>query len=214
MFYNDQQAAGRDHNENVIEESEDDEETSNSDEEILSDYLTDFGDDIEALVLNAVGGDLELAALLIPMFHKLQYTETHTNITQKVDAWHTAVSEVPSVSSSGQTPTSNYPSTGGNDDSRDNSSRKRRRGDYSTISTADRGIGRDEEDEDDDDQEPKAGGEDEEAGVIRDLPRLACPFNKSDPVKYGIRRDVTESAGKPQYRICAGPGFSTIQRLK
>lgn len=58
MFYNDQQAVRNPQKRDKFEESEDDDEISDSEEEVLSDQLTDFNDDLEALVLKAVGGDL------------------------------------------------------------------------------------------------------------------------------------------------------------
>lgn len=77
VFYNDQQAVRHPQKRENFEESEDDDEISDSEEEVLSDQLTDFNDDLEALVLKAVGGDLYarfsfvLFSLNIPSRHSL-----------------------------------------------------------------------------------------------------------------------------------------------
>lgn len=41
--------------------------------------------------------------------------------------------------------------------------------------------------------------------------RLACPFNKMDPFKYSIRNGLGK---KDKYRVCVGPGFTSIHRLR
>ncbi|KUJ09930.1 uncharacterized protein LY89DRAFT_740342 [Mollisia scopiformis] len=211
VFYNDQQTVSHNQNGDGLEESEDDEEISDSEEEVLSDQLTDFNDDLEALVLKTVGGDLELAAYLIPIFHKMQYTDQLANITQKVDSWHNAlaINKCSPGTGAGQTPSSNARSPDGN-----GRAQKRRRGlgsDRPIKESQDEDP--DDDEDDDDNQDSKGAGEDGEGGVNTELPRLACPFNKVDPIKYGIH-GVTDNSGKSQYRICAGPGFANIQRLK
>lgn len=152
----------------------------------------------------------ELAAYLIPIFHKLQYTETLANITQKIDSWHTSINRCSPGTGAGQTPSSNARSPDGN-----GSARKRRRGlgsDRPIKESQDDDA--DDDDDDEDNQDSKGAGEDGDGGASGELPRLACPFNKVDPVKYGIQHGACESNAKSQYRICAGPGFTTIQRLK
>jgi hypothetical protein len=40
--------------------------------------------------------------------------------------------------------------------------------------------------------------------------KLACPFHKHNPQKYGINH----STGSTTYRTCAGPGWDTVGRMK
>jgi hypothetical protein len=50
---------------------------------------------------------------------------------------------------------------------------------------------------------PSSGSEDQGR-------RLACPFHKNDPSKYGIAPHSPDA----KYRSCAGPGFTSMTRLR
>jgi hypothetical protein len=50
-----------------------------------------------------------------------------------------------------------------------------------------------------------------DATPIAPLQTFACPFFKMNPLKYSIQQG---QANDKQYRVCAGPGWKTIQLLK
>jgi hypothetical protein len=43
-----------------------------------------------------------------------------------------------------------------------------------------------------------------------EVPKLACPFHKHSPQKYGVKH----STGSTTYRACASPGWDTVGRMK
>jgi hypothetical protein len=161
---------------------------------------------VEAIAIAAVGYDLETAAHLIPILHKLQRKESMAAITQKIGPWRDSIRNCSPGTGVGQTPSSNtQTSTSGMD------RRKRQRDLRSGDTSRDRDQN-DSSDDDHDDPDPKRVKGNAENG--RELPRLACFFNKRDPAKYRVRHDATEGLERTQYRTCEGPGFATIQRLK
>jgi len=161
-----------------------------------------YGDNLEKVVLSAVGDDLGLAAFLIHLLH-----QDLSAARRKVENWtymYTAAPQgSPENTPAGETPTEQ-------DADRDqDTSRKRKRntsdeegdGEHEEL-PEDNG---DHEDEDPDDMDNKAQSDPQtNAGVM-----LACPFNKKDPFRYGgggyvkDKRDrSTRSAqalGSPQF---------------
>ncbi len=60
-------------------------------------------DDLEAIVLNAFGGDLTLAARLIPVIHKSLHSELCETVIQKVNPWRDSLKKC-SPGADGQSP--------------------------------------------------------------------------------------------------------------
>jgi hypothetical protein len=179
-----------------LENEEDDDDWSGQD------------DNLEIVVLEALGGDLVLAANLIPILHKSFYSEFSANITQKVGPWRHDVTKC----SPGTEGTNSEQISSTNSRSNESNPRKRQRrpGPVNRNRDADE---EDEEDEDDDNnRDPKdlSGSPDTEGVLLR----LACPFHKRDATKYCIQHDAVEGSKKTEYRTCEGPGFKSIQRLK
>lgn len=203
-------------------EGDDDEFQDEEDDNDASDQ-----DDIEAMVLAAFGGgDLTLAAHLIPILFKEKYSKSVSEIARKVGPWRFAVtSAAPGAGNSGAGERAR--NTGGASGSQPSSGgRKRPRTSSSGSFTRNRS---DNNAEDNEGSEESAGGGggggggDGGEGIsqVDDLTcllKLACPFHKLNPDKYGIQhgQDVEpgENSKKQGYRVCAGPGFRTIQRLK
>jgi hypothetical protein len=188
--------------------SEDDEDgNGDPDNEEDDDDWSGQDANLEIVVLEALGGDLVLAANLIPILHKSFYSEFSANITKKVGPWRYDVTKCsPGTEGASSEPISS------NTRSNESNPRKRQRrpGHLSHNRDAD------EEDEEDDDDEnarnPKdLGGSPDTGGVLL---RLACPFHKLDPTKYCIQHEAVEGSKKADYRSCEGPGFKSIQRLK
>jgi hypothetical protein len=75
-------------------------------------------------------------------------------------------------------------------------------------------VDNDEDDDEDDEEEGKSPSDKPGASSAIPLPRLACPFHKLNPAKYGIHHAQDQHSKKVDYRTCAGPGFKSIQRLK
>jgi hypothetical protein len=186
-----------DRDEDDDDDDDDDDEWSGQDDDI----------DIEAVVLRALGGDLSLAAYLIPILHRSFYADRIINATQKVAPWRNNIIKCSPDGSTGREPSldvsSNQP--GG-------SRKKRRRESENQSREADEDEDRDDDDEDN--GSPQGIGGNPDTGGHGIVHRLACPFHKFKPAKYGIQRSMAENSRKPDYRTCAGPGFKTIQRLK
>jgi hypothetical protein len=198
------------------EEDEDGDEDEDEDEEDYEDEWSGQDDNFEARLVEALGHDLPLAAYLIPLVRKEFHSQVSTIITQKVNPWRNGLTKCApdtGTTSSGKTTSSsaaaNASKTSANDP------RKRSRG----LGAGSRDQDVEDEDEDDDDEdddkrEPKRLKDHPESeGVTQNL-RLACHFYKRDPSKYGIQHDAVDNGKKPDYRVCAGPGFKNITRLK
>lgn len=181
---------------------------SESEEEDESDQQSTQDDELEAMVLKALGNDLGLAAHLIPILHKSLYMEPFATIKQKVDPWRNAINTCSPGGGAAQTPSVNSQAQEGG------SSRKRRRPGSNNFHRDRDEEEENEEEEDEDNQGSKDVKDDGEAGPFKELPRLACPFHKKNPRKYCIQHDLAESSKKHEYRSCEGPGFTSIQRLK
>lgn len=186
--------------------------TSESEDDDYDNDWSGQNNDVEGLVLEALQGDLPFAAQLIPVLHKYFYLESAKGVTQKVSPWRygitkrspgTAQSSAQASSSSGHNRESTNP-------------RKRHR---SFVIQNNEPIG-DQDDEDDHSEgdgnrRPKGANGPLQIDGAFELPRLACPFNKWNPQKYGIKHEAVGSSQKTDYyRACAGPGFKSIQRLK
>jgi hypothetical protein len=190
-------------------EDEDDAEDDEEDNE--DNDWSGQDDNLEAIVLAALGGNLPLAAHLIPTLHKALYSEFSTKITRKVGPWcHGLAKSAPGMGSSG-----NQDVTSSNVHMNDSTSNPRKRQRRSTGHDRDP----DEEEDDDGDEDDEKGnpdglGDTPETGGLAQNPRLACPFHKRSPEKYCIQHGNVENSKKSDYRACAGPGFKNIQRLK
>lgn len=195
---------------------EDEEEDEDEDEEDDGDDWSGQDDDLEARLVEALGHDLPLAAYLIPHLYRVFHSEVSTNITQKVDPWRNSVrkcaTDIDTTSSSKTTSSSTAANTS---NSSNTDPRKRQRG-LGAASHDQDPEDEDEEDEDDEDDKrgPKRLKDHPESGVVAQHPRLACHFYKLDPSKYGVHHETVENGKKPDYRVCAGPGFKNITRLK
>jgi hypothetical protein len=192
---------------------EDDDESDESEDDNSDNDWNGQDDNLEAIILEALQGDLPFAAKLIPILHQHLYSERATSTAQKVSPWRYGIkncSPGAGRSSSEQTSSSNTRAS----DSTSNPRKRQRR-----LSSQNQGLERDEDEEDDDeDGNGKRGpkgvdGNGQESNSL-ELPRLACLFHKRDPARYGIQHGAAQSSKKADYRSCAGPGFKSIQRLK
>jgi hypothetical protein len=187
---------------------DDDDENEDPDNEEDDDDWSGQDAKLEIVVLEALGGDLVLAATLIPILHKSFYSEVSANVTQKVGPWRYDVTKC-SPRTEG---TSSEPISSTHTRANESNPRKRPRlpGQINHKRDAD------EEDEEDDDDEntrdPKDLRGSPDTGSV--LLRLACPFHKLDPTKYCIQHEAVDGSKKTEYRSCEGPGFKSIQRLK
>jgi hypothetical protein len=196
---------GDDENEEGDEEDDDDDENDWSGQD----------DNLEARLIEALGHDLPLAAYLIPLLYKVFRSEVSAKITRTVGPWcHDVTKCAPDRgSSSGKTPSSNAAVNSSNVSNND--ARKRSRG----LDSLDHDHEPDDEDEDDEDEDddkrdPKRSKNRLDSSGPAPNPRLACPFYKLDPAKYSVQHETIENGKKPDYRVCAGPGFRSITRLK
>lgn len=188
-----------------------DSDTSDDNEDDANDWSGQDAN-LEAIILDALQGDLVLAAQLIPMLHNSLYTELALNITQKVGPWRRGITKC--SPGSGTTPTDQRSFT--NTRSSDTISNGRKRQRRSEFNNQNRKINEDDDEEEEDEdekREPVAPGDASDG--INPLPRLACLFNKHNPMKYGVQYGNTaDTTNNTEYRICAGPGFNGITRLK
>jgi hypothetical protein len=195
---------GDDENEEDCEEDEEDENDWSGQD-----------DNLEARLVEALGHDLPLAAYLIPHLYKVLRSEVSAKITRTVGPWcHDLTKCAPERgTSSGKTPSSNAAANTSNVPNSD--PRKRSRGlDSMSHDHEPDDEDEDDEDEDDDKRDPKRTKNHRDSGGPAPNPRLACPFFKLDPLKYGVQHETVENGKKTDYRVCAGPGFKSITRLK
>jgi hypothetical protein len=205
----------------AIESSNSDSEMDEGEDDSSEEGENDSGDDndwsgqnnnLEGLVLEALQGDLAFAAQLIPVLHKYFYSESAKGVTQKVSPWRYGVTKC----SPGTGPSSEQTSSPSVQNRESTSSRKRHRA--SMIQNHEPTRDKDDEDdhsEDDGNRQPKGSNGPLQIDGVLELPRLACPFHKWNPEKYGIQHEAVGSSQKTDYyRSCAGPGFKSIQRLK
>ncbi|KAK4209755.1 POZ-AT hook-and zinc finger-containing protein 1 [Rhypophila decipiens] len=187
---------------------------SDSEDETAGESDTDNDDDnewsgqngnLESLIIDAVDGDLSLAAFLVPVLHH----DFQLALKSKVESWQCTTAHGSADSShTGKPSSADLPR--GQDG---NNSRKRRR--RSSSDGGGRGApngGDGDEGDEDDDRDGDLGQSPPDG--IDSAPTLACPFHKRDPVKYGIQPGNSAGTKKHKYRGCIGPGYKSIQRLK
>ncbi|KAK9423213.1 hypothetical protein SUNI508_04507 [Seiridium unicorne] len=200
---------------------ESDSDNDSDDGESSNDDWSGQEDEIEPIVLSAVGNDLELAAYLIPILHQQMSAETSRSVNRKVGIWQSAMMTsyggqfVPPLQTLNDGTTGQSSSGSYNQQSGSQVPRKRRR---SSSSDCDRDNDEDEADGDDKEDGDGEGDGGDQAGQTpgksEELRRLACPFHKLDPKKYAIQYGVQDNHKKTDYKTCSGPGFKSIQRLK
>jgi hypothetical protein len=216
----DQTESNAEAQENELEAEPSDTETGDddeSDEDLDEDEDNDWSgqdDNLEVLALKACGGDLVLAAQVIPMLHKSIYSGIAENITSKVGPWRRGITVCPPPG--GRTRTSDQSSTSktGTNESSGKSRKRQRR---SSISIHDREREERDEEDDEDDEDKRGGkgrGDTLGSDDFEPIPRLACPFHKHNPTKYSIQHGSSDNSKRISYRSCGGPGFKSIQRLK
>jgi hypothetical protein len=188
------------------EEDEDDEEDENE--------WSGQDDNLEARLVEALGHDLPLAAYLIPLLYKEFRSEVSAKITRAVGPWCNEVTKcAPDGGTSGGKNSSSAAPNSSNISSND--ARKRSRGlDSMSHDHEPDEEDEDEDDEDDDKRDPKRSKNHPDSRGPTPNPRLACPFYKLDSSKYGVQHEAIETGKKTDYRVCAGPGFRSITRLK
>ncbi|CZR54039.1 uncharacterized protein PAC_03922 [Phialocephala subalpina] len=158
----------------------------------------------EALVIQAVGGDLDLAARLIPQLHAMWYQERsavlgpwQSGFTQHgpgAGNGHvgSAAMHIFSAGNSG----SNKSGNGDSNEQQDNQDH-----------------GQDEQQQDGNDDDRSGGPKKRARSISNEQQHFACHFHKKDPEKYNAFHS-SEQGGKAPYRTCAGPGFTSIRRLR
>lgn len=169
-------------------------------------------DNLEAIVIECLRGDLELAALWIPILHQSCYSKQTENVKQIVGPWRHAITKC-SPGDEGATG-AQTPSSTARSNEATGSSRKRQRRYGSTSRNRQAEDHEDDEDEEEDNGDSKGLGEPSDIANPVQTYRLACPFHKRNSGKYCIQHSRAENPRKTQYRACEGPGFKNIQRLK
>lgn len=178
-----------------------------SDSEDENDWSQDDG--LESTVISAVGGNLALASYLIPIIHKSRNEE----YAKMIHAWQDATQAQGYIKCSpgGHHHSSpHYTSSTYESGSRQGGSgpfKKRKR---SNSDDFDRKHERDDEEDGSGGSGDMGSPTDPPSG----LPLLACPFHKLDPDKYSAKGGNAGSKKRGSFRVCAGPGWKTIQRLK
>jgi hypothetical protein len=203
-------ASGEEIIDSDMSEEEEEEEEVDEDEENSDDEWSCQDDNLEAIVLEILGGDLKLAAQLIPVLHKSIYAESLANIAQKVGPWRNGLSK----SSAGAAETNSSKTNTSNELNHDSKSNSRKRQRRPGSASQSRGADDEEEDDEEGDEEGKSPSDKTGSESAVPLPRLACPFHKLNPAKYSIHHGEDQNSKKTDYRSCAGPGFKSIQRLK
>lgn len=200
------------------EEDDDDQEEDDDEEDDDEDEWSGQDNELERTVIRALGGDLSLAAHLIPILHKSVFSELTTTVTQKVGPWRRDVlTSSCGLASTESEQTGSRSSNSRTDDSTSTPRKRQRTSNPSTRMTEaeDEDDRNDDEHSDSDDgrRDPKRRRSSPASALLPLLPRLACPFYKRDPGKYSAQ-STGDSKSSTSYRACAGPGFKSIQRLK
>jgi hypothetical protein len=186
---------------------ESEEEDNSEDDDDSDDEWSCQVDNLQAIVLEALGGDLEVATHLILVLHKTIYTEFMANIAQKFGSRRNGLPKSTPPRAEETTSNKTTSSNEQNNDSRTNP-RKRQRRPHSVKQN--READEDEDDGDEDNQDGKSLGENHGCGSTVPLPRLAGLFHRLNPAKYGIQHGKVQNAEKTNYQSCAGPGFKSI----
>lgn len=192
------------------ERSGDEGEDDGNEESDEVDEWSGQDDNLEAMVVQALQGDLALAAQMIPVLHKMYYIKFQTIIKQKIGPWRNGITKC-----------SGGPEDGGGEScSPDqlNQSNPRKRQRRPGNNNQERGRNDDDPNEDGDDEngDSKETGDPAANSTPAQNPYLACPFHKFDPAKYSTQYSSSEIPEEKlnYYRSCAGPGSTSIQRLK
>ncbi|KAK4167480.1 hypothetical protein QBC43DRAFT_255955 [Cladorrhinum sp. PSN259] len=193
-------------------------EGSSDDEDEDDNDWSGENENLESLVISAVGLDYSLAAHLIPLIHR----DFNGALKSKVERWRCATTRTTTTAPTttahggGETSPEGNPSSANTSPTQGSGScRKRRRANSSGDAREDNGGWNEDEDHDDRKDRGNFGnmGPPSSPSGPRDSPLLACPFHKRDPIKYSMHRE-SGTAKKHKYRPCTGPGFKSIQRLK
>ncbi|KAK4224381.1 hypothetical protein QBC38DRAFT_485587 [Podospora fimiseda] len=189
--------------ESGVESGQESEGESDDEDEDDNDWSGE-NENLESLVISAVGLDYSLAAHLIPLIHR----DFNGALKSKVESWRCGTT----THGGGETSPGGNPSSANTSPTQGSgSARKRRRANSNGDIREDNGWNEDE-DYDDGKDLGNMGPPSSPTGP-RDSPLLACPFHKKDPIKYSMHRE-SGTAKKHKYRPCTGPGFKSIQRLK
>jgi len=165
---------------------------------------TGSADFVEAAIYQAAFPDQELAAHLISKMHGELLLGSSKKVSRKVSSWRAKITSCPTDSGTTSTEKAGTAKLNSSTPSSAGSKRGRMSG------SADSPFGEDEEDDIDDNDEnrrKRAKEDDIDGGLIATTQKLACPFNKMDPIKYSNLSGL-------QYRTCTGPGYATIQLLR
>jgi hypothetical protein len=156
----------------------------------------------EGIVIRMVGHDLALAASLIPILHIM----AHQKHASTIGLRGIAITQC----AGGSDGTAAHASALGGVKSRSSGGGRKRSADKT-------GSDRHAEKQDDEDEEvneehnSKKTRRDPEG--VEHAERLMCPFHKWKPDKYNLVYGAAQS-GNPKFRVCHGPGFPNIGRLK
>ncbi len=178
------------------DDAEDGDDNDDDDEEEDDNDWSGENDSLDATVIAAVGGDLVLAAFLIPLLHR----DFQSAVRTKVESWQYTAAPGTRDSTSGD----GQSSVPQEQQASPSNSRKRRR----RASSSGDGIKRDDEDGDSGDAgggAPGDGGGDDvgrPADPAGDPPRLACPFHKLNPTKYNIQHGGGGQGGQGLPDLC------------
>ena len=198
--------------ESAAEESGCESEGLSEDEDEDDNEWSGENGNLESLVISAVGLDYSLAAHLIPLIHR----DFNMALKSKVESWRCATSHgAGDPSASANTSPAQASGTQASGMQASGNARKRRRANSNGDVREDK-AGWNEDEDDDQKEQDNFGNMGPPSTPVgpRDLPLLACPFHKKDPIKYSMHRDVAMGGKKQKYRPCTGPGFKSIQRLK
>jgi hypothetical protein len=166
------------------EESEEDMTNSETEDNRLHPVI----DELDSRLFLVLGHDVELAARLIPLIH----ARLRLGVTPEDTEYTTSPTHVPTGAEQGSEPPSGSSATPGGSSpivSRQRGGRKR---------------GGSENHRDDDDS--KARRKRTNRSVSRGR-NFACPFHKKDPITYCPSKYAT-------FRVCTGPGFPELRRIK
>ncbi|KAL3417149.1 hypothetical protein PVAG01_11149 [Phlyctema vagabunda] len=171
-----------------------------------------YDHDTERAIVKAVAPDLELASHLISTLGKWRGSKEDSGDD---DALEDYVIVCPASAGAART-TSGVPyldsSTEGVGLSTEQYGRKRYG--YPRRKRS-KGSAQDEEDDNEsDDQQEQQEKNVQRAGPANNSLRLACPFHKMNPSKFGAQLNQPGNQTDREFRPCAGPGFGSIALLK
>ncbi|KAF8854410.1 hypothetical protein BDZ45DRAFT_728818 [Acephala macrosclerotiorum] len=195
-----QQYQQEDEDENNESDSDDSSAVDESDDE----ELVPQSESYEALVIQAVGGNFDLAARLIPQLHNLWYQER----SAVLGAWQPSSTQRGSSAGNGHVGSSTmHIFAAGNSGSKKGGNKA------SNEQQDNQDHGQDEHEEDSDDDDEIGRPKKKAGSISHEKQLLACHFHKRYPERYNAFH-TSENCGKFQYRTCAGPGFTTVRRLR